>query len=89
VQELETNPSPQLALALLKVAGKAMAPEAPVVKAEDLLKERCAAKAQQELGSSCDPMDFISREERERSEALYRSLAPSQLASPLDPIKES
>jgi hypothetical protein len=89
VQELETNPSPQLALALLKVAGKAMAPEAPVVKAEDLLKERCAAKAQQELGSSCDPMDFISKEESERSAAIYRRLAPSQLATPPDPSEES
>jgi hypothetical protein len=87
-QELETNPSPQLALALLKVAGK-MAPEVPVVKAEDLLKERCSAMAQQELGASFDPMDFISREERERSEALYRSLAPSQLATPPDPSEES
>jgi hypothetical protein len=90
-EELEAKPTPELALQVLRVSGKLLAPEAPIQKAEEVLYSRCEQQARSERekkrNSSSPSPDDLTEEAaiREEGEDLYQELAPTALASPADP----
>lgn len=89
-EELEAKPTPELAFQVLRAAGKLLAPEAPIQKAEDMLYSRCKQQVRSERerrggGSFLEDDEMIDQIVRENSAVLYEELIPTALAAPTDP----